>query len=151
MDTRIRKLHDGEYDAILLAEAGLIRLGLDVAARGCDPLREFVPSAKPGRDHDHHHCAEAAFLNNKPHSSKPAWNASLAAAGDRMPGWTAGIDVVSEGVLRSTVEDCVTVRDTIQLDGYEESAAGLARILAERRRSLVDAAKRQLRGVPDRE
>src|SRR5271157_4296246 len=32
VDTRLRKLRDGEYDAILLAEAGLIRLGLDVRA-----------------------------------------------------------------------------------------------------------------------
>ena len=33
VDTRLRKLDDGEYDAIILAEAGLQRLGLEGASR----------------------------------------------------------------------------------------------------------------------
>ncbi len=47
VDTRLRKLKEGEYDAILLAEAGLIRLGIDVERETLDPTR-FVPSATQG-------------------------------------------------------------------------------------------------------
>jgi hydroxymethylbilane synthase len=44
VDTRLRKLKEGDYDAILLAEAGLIRLGLTLPAERLDPY-VFVPSA----------------------------------------------------------------------------------------------------------
>jgi len=47
VDTRLRKLSEGEYDAIMLAEAGLKRLGLDVNYTVLDPER-FVPSANQG-------------------------------------------------------------------------------------------------------
>ncbi len=47
VDTRLRKLREGEYDAILLAEAGLIRLDMSVRAERLDPY-EFVPSANQG-------------------------------------------------------------------------------------------------------
>lgn len=46
--TRLRKLDDGEYEAIILASAGLIRLGLEqrIAARLSPP--EFLPAAAQG-------------------------------------------------------------------------------------------------------
>ncbi len=47
VDTRLRKLKEGMYDAILLAEAGLIRLGIDVKREVLDP-EIFVPSATQG-------------------------------------------------------------------------------------------------------
>ncbi len=47
VDTRLKKLHRGEYDAIVLAEAGLKRLGLDTAYKVLDP-EKFVPSANQG-------------------------------------------------------------------------------------------------------
>jgi len=49
VDTRLRKLNEGQYDAILLAEAGLIRMGLDKKVR-YQPLNPeiFVPSANQG-------------------------------------------------------------------------------------------------------
>jgi hydroxymethylbilane synthase len=45
VDTRLRKLADGDYDAIVLATAGLVRLG-----RGGEgtPLAELVPAAGQG-------------------------------------------------------------------------------------------------------
>jgi hydroxymethylbilane synthase len=164
VDTRIRKLHDGEYDAILLAEAGLIRLGLDVVAERLDPY-EFVPSANQGvitiaAIQNTKALNTAALLNDETTFIETRVERIIAAALDggcvapmgayaRIVG--NGIDVVSE-VLSLDGKECVGVRETIPLDGYEESAAGLARILAERGgRSLVDAAKRQLRGVPDGE
>jgi len=48
--TRIRKMHDGEVDAIILAAAGLNRLNLDLAAYKVVKLhpREFVPAPAQG-------------------------------------------------------------------------------------------------------
>ncbi|HMK45871.1 MAG TPA: hydroxymethylbilane synthase [Methanocella sp.] len=47
VDTRLRKLHEGGYDAIILAEAGLIRLGIDMTIERLDPYT-FVPAANQG-------------------------------------------------------------------------------------------------------
>jgi len=48
VDTRIRRLHEGAFDAILLAMAGLTRLGrADEATEALDP-REFVPAPGQG-------------------------------------------------------------------------------------------------------
>src|SRR5439155_17548744 len=48
VDTRLRKLDAGQADAIVLAAAGLIRLGLEARiAFRFDPA-EFVPEAGPG-------------------------------------------------------------------------------------------------------
>jgi len=45
--TRIRKLRDGQYDAIVLARAGLVRLGLEEPHTVLDPER-FVPAVGQG-------------------------------------------------------------------------------------------------------
>lgn len=47
VDTRLKRLAEGKYDAIVLAEAGLQRLGIEVAGRRLDPL-EFVPATNQG-------------------------------------------------------------------------------------------------------
>jgi hydroxymethylbilane synthase len=47
VDTRIRKLNAGEYDAIILAEAGLIRLGIRIPGERLPP-DIFVPSPNQG-------------------------------------------------------------------------------------------------------
>ena len=47
VDTRLKKLAEGSYDAIVLAEAGLERLGLEVEGRRLDPV-EFVPATNQG-------------------------------------------------------------------------------------------------------
>ncbi|MEI7857289.1 MAG: hydroxymethylbilane synthase [Methanomicrobiales archaeon] len=47
VDTRLRKLNDGEYDAIILAEAGLTRLGLRIPGERFPP-EKFVPSPNQG-------------------------------------------------------------------------------------------------------
>jgi hydroxymethylbilane synthase len=47
VDTRLRKLADREYDAILLAEAGLTRLGLQIKGERLNP-DTFVPSPNQG-------------------------------------------------------------------------------------------------------
>jgi len=47
VDTRIRKLSEGEYDAIMLAEAGLTRLGIRIAGERFPP-EKFVPAPNQG-------------------------------------------------------------------------------------------------------
>lgn len=46
VDTRLRKLREGQYDAIVLAEAGLRRLGLQVRARSLEGV--LVPAVGQG-------------------------------------------------------------------------------------------------------
>ena len=47
VDTRIRKMGAGEYDAIILAEAGLTRLGIQIQGERLPP-EKFVPSPNQG-------------------------------------------------------------------------------------------------------
>ncbi len=47
LQTRLRKLNQGDYDAIVLAEAGPQRMGIDLAYSRLDTER-FVPSANQG-------------------------------------------------------------------------------------------------------
>ena len=48
LDTRLRKLDEGGFDAIVLAAAGLKRLGLAARIRGCFEAGEMVPAAGQG-------------------------------------------------------------------------------------------------------
>jgi hydroxymethylbilane synthase len=47
VDTRIRKLGSGEFDAIILAEAGLARMGIRIQGERLPP-EKFVPSPNQG-------------------------------------------------------------------------------------------------------
>jgi hydroxymethylbilane synthase len=48
LDTRMSKLDRGEYQAIILAAAGLKRLGLESRIRNCLPLDPYTPAAGQG-------------------------------------------------------------------------------------------------------
>lgn len=48
LDTRLRKLDEGQYDAIVLAAAGLIRLGLADRIRAHFRLEQMLPAAGQG-------------------------------------------------------------------------------------------------------
>ena len=48
LDTRLRKLDEGGYDAIVLAAAGLMRLGLGERIRARFPVDEMIPAAGQG-------------------------------------------------------------------------------------------------------
>lgn len=161
VDTRLRKLKDGDYDAILLAEAGLIRLGLDVEAERLDPF-EFVPSpnqgvitvsARPGTEAlamaaalNHHHTyvetqAERIIATALDGGCVAPLGAYAHIVGDEM-------EVVCE-VLSIDGKECARVRERIPVEGYEEGAVRLAGLLAGRGgKALVEDAKRRLRGGP---
>ena len=48
VDTRIRKLDEGQYDAVILASAGLVRLGLQERITARIPIREMLPAVGQG-------------------------------------------------------------------------------------------------------
>ena len=48
LDTRLRKLDEGQYDAIVLAAAGLVRLGLAARIRSRFPVARMLPAAGQG-------------------------------------------------------------------------------------------------------
>ncbi len=48
LDTRLRKLDEGQYDAIILAAAGLKRLGLAARIRSCIELDDMLPASGQG-------------------------------------------------------------------------------------------------------
>jgi hydroxymethylbilane synthase len=71
VDTRIRKLEDGEYDAIVLAQAGLVRLGLGgKITEVFNPMR-VIPAAGQGalaleyRENDPHTLELISFLDHE--------------------------------------------------------------------------------------
>lgn len=70
VDTRLKKLETGEYDAIILAAAGVHRLGLDKHVRYCIPAETMCPAAGQGalaveiRREDQPVSAAIAFLDH---------------------------------------------------------------------------------------
>lgn len=70
VDTRLRKLESGEYDAIILAAAGVHRLGLDRYMRYCFSAEQMCPAAGQGalaietRRDDHQTRSLLAFLDD---------------------------------------------------------------------------------------
>jgi len=48
VDTRLRKLDEGQYDAVILASAGLRRLGLEGRISGHLPLEQMLPAVSQG-------------------------------------------------------------------------------------------------------
>jgi hydroxymethylbilane synthase len=70
VDTRLRKLESGEYDAIILASAGVHRLGLDQHVRYRIPPAQMCPAAGQGalgieiRRRDERMRAIVAFLED---------------------------------------------------------------------------------------
>ncbi len=70
VDSRLRKLHDGEFDAIVLAAAGLTRLGLAEHITQRLPQEQMLPAIGQGalglecRESDHHARAALSTLND---------------------------------------------------------------------------------------
>jgi len=72
VDTRLRKLHAGEFDAIILAAAGVTRLGLTEAVRESISPEQMCPAAGQGalaietRADDTRTTAALKFLDHRP-------------------------------------------------------------------------------------
>jgi hydroxymethylbilane synthase len=101
VDTRIRKVHEGAYDAIVLARAGLARLGrLDEASEVLDPL-QMLPAPGQGalavetRDSDDL-TAALAVLDH--HASRVAVTAERAVLARLEGGCAAPVGVLADVV-----------------------------------------------------
>ncbi len=159
VDTRLRKLRDGEYDAILLAEAGLIRLGISMGVERLDPY-VFVPSANQGVIAVVARPGTAAFEAASALNDPDTW---LETRVERLI--TSALDggcVVPMGAYARRVGDDLDVvcevlsldgrrqarvRERIPVDGYEAHALRLAESLAANGgKELVEEAKRELKG-----
>jgi hydroxymethylbilane synthase len=72
VDTRLRKLDEGQYDALLLAAAGLRRLGLESRISALIATDEMLPAVGQGalavetRANDHSSIAFVSSLNHEP-------------------------------------------------------------------------------------
>ena len=156
VDTRLRKLHDGEYDAILLAAAGLHRLGLhDEIAEYLAPTA-FVPAPAQGalavqiRAGDAESEARCARLDHGPtRAAIVAERAFLSACGG---GCSAAVgahathrsgELMLRGMIGAARGACVSgsrsgpVADAVSLGrglAEEMMAAGGSSLLAEDRR-----------------
>lgn len=159
VDTRLRKLSEGEYDAIMLAEAGLIRLDMDLKVERLDPYF-FVPSANQGviavvtkADSEAYHIVrklnhyetwvetqvERIIIGRLEGGCVVPMGAYAKMTGDK-------IDVACE-VLSLDGSEQVKVRETIPLEGYEQHALRIAdRVSESGGLELVEAAKKELRG-----
>ncbi|HEY3272736.1 MAG TPA: hydroxymethylbilane synthase [Methanocella sp.] len=157
VDTRLRKLQAGEYDAILLAEAGLIRLGIVLPAERLDPY-QFVPAANQGviaivaREGSPEH-RTLQRLNDRDTWLETRVERVISAGLDGgcvvpMGAYASRegdeIDVICE-VLSLDGKQQVRVRETIPVAGCEEHARRVAERLAlAGGRTLADAARMEL-------
>ncbi len=157
VDTRLRKLADGEYDAILLAEAGLMRLGLKIEAERLDPY-EFIPAAnqgviavvaRPGTEA----FAAASALNDADTWLETRAERIIASALDSgcvvpMGAYakrTGGLLDIACEVLSLDGKRQARIRGKIPVEGYEAGALELAKKLAAGGGGeLVEEAKREL-------
>jgi len=79
LDTRLRKLDEGQYDAIVLAAAGLKRLGLGARIRELIATEDMLPAAGQGAlglEIRQDHAELAPALQSLAH--EPTWLATLA-------------------------------------------------------------------------
>ncbi|HWF33017.1 MAG TPA: hydroxymethylbilane synthase [Solirubrobacteraceae bacterium] len=156
VDTRLRKLADGEFDAIVLARAGLARLGREQAVSAVlDPAR-FVPApgqgtlALEGRRGDAAVGEAAAAIGDADTMScllaERALARSLDASCDTPLGALAQVDGENEMLLRAWIglpDGSAWIAD--ELSGAAGDPQALAQALAARleaagARALLDAA-----------
>ena len=111
VDTRLRKLADGEFDAILLAAAGLNRLGFESVIRERLSLDDFLPA--PGQG--------ALALQTRADDRGAAWVAALDDPA------TALAVAAERGAMTALEGSCRTA-----IGAHAEIAAGRLRLTTER-------------------
>jgi hydroxymethylbilane synthase len=108
LDTRLRKLDEGQYDAIILAAAGLTRLGLKERIRSTIPAEASLPSAGQG-------ALGVEALSDRPEVA--AWLAPLNDAA------TAACVRAERAVSRALAGSC-----EVPLGAFAEFSAGTLRL-----------------------
>ena len=146
VDTRLRKLDDGEMDAILLAYAGLKRLGLQDRATAVLPTSVWLPSLGQGvigieiRETDALARESLAFLNHLPSEIALICERAFQAALDgscRTP--IAGLATISDGTLNFRGE-------VLSPDGRDAVATSVTSALGNDPRATAEKVGRE-RGI----
>ena len=146
VDTRLRKLDDGEMDAILLAYAGLKRLGLQDRATAILPTSLWLPSLGQGvigieiRETDALARETLAFLNHLPSEIALICERAFQAALDgscRTP--IAGLATISDGTLNFRGE-------VLSPDGHDAVATSVTSALGHNPRATAENVGRE-RGI----
>lgn len=133
VNTRLRKLDEGEYDAIILAAAGLKRLGLGERIRALLPFDDFIPAIAQGAlgiEYRAGNTAAAAWLAPFELASTTAMVNAERALGRAL---TASCDVPLGG--RATIAGGV-----LSLEGFVAMPDG-SRMLREQARGPIDDAE----------
>lgn len=152
--TRLRKLDEGQFDAILLAHAGLSRLGLAARIRESFAVDRFIPACAQGvvgiecREDDAQTIALLAPLHDPASTTRLAAERALnARLGGACTVPVAGHAVISGSRLRMTAlvaapDGSRSVRDAIEGPVAEASALGITlaeRLLANGAREILGA------------
>ena len=132
LDTRLRKLDEGQYDAIILAAAGLMRLGLSERIRATLPAETSLPAAGQG-------ALGIEALSDRPEVA--AWMAPLNDVA------TAACVRAERAVARALAGSCevplgayaVAEGDQLWLRGFVARPDGTEIVRAERRGPLAEA------------
>jgi hydroxymethylbilane synthase len=158
VDTRLRKLDAGEFDAIILASAGLIRLGLGDRITQLLPIDQSVPAVGQGiigiecRSDDARSVETVRALDNAPAqiciTAERAFAQRLEGSCQSPIGGhaeTVGTQLKLQGMIAS-VDGTQVFRDSIL--GAQKDAAALGRALAERMLFAgADKLLKELRGA----
>lgn len=146
VDTRLRKLDDGQYDALLLSAAGLLRLGLESRIGARISTDEILPAVGQGalavetRAEDQSTIAVVSMLNHEAtRCACIAERAFLLALGGgcQLPiaaqGSLSGNYLTLEGLVASN-DGSEVVRDKLTAPGTDAESSGtnLAHLLLER-------------------
>src|SRR5437763_1675723 len=138
VDTRLRKLDEGQYDALLLAAAGLRRLGFAARINATVPPDVMLPAVGQGalgvetRADDVDTCALVALLNHAPtHAACTAERALLRALGGGCQVPIAAHATVTDGRLHldglvAGMDGREIIRAAIEADASEAARAGEA-------------------------
>jgi len=117
IDTRLRKLDEGEYDALILAAAGLRRLGIETRISGIISAEEMLPAVGQGaigletRSDDQFAIAIASKANDI--------TTSLACTGER-----ALLRALGGGCQLPIAGHAVVSGDQIRIEGLVTDSAG---------------------------
>ena len=130
VDTRLQKMMDGEYDAVILAESGIVRMGKGDVITELLTLEDFTPSACQGA------LAIVARADNKEAikvlgkiTDKDAWTATLT---ERAFMTTVG------GGCKTPVGVIVTVSEELELISSVLSPDGTVRFQYTKKGSIDD-------------
>jgi hydroxymethylbilane synthase len=145
VETRLQRLHDGEFDAVILAAAGLDRLGIDVPELSRQPFDLLLPAPAQGalalqaRSADHElRAALASVEHAETRISVDAERALLRRIGGGCLAPLGALGEVSAGTLRlrAAFEDATGDYRRAEASGPVDDAEAVVSAVAER---ILDA------------